>query len=166
MNKYSVEAAHVVNMYLWQKLQAELPLRWQPVAGLETAIIPAQEQPELTESGKNYITYIYSDQPSKDLYALQSQDLSWILFSPSAGTISSTIALCRDLFGRWDDSAKELNNWMRTAAFPTDYAQWYKRYYFKTMQVTGTTSSQPSTDEGGTKDGLVTVTYSFVEFDS
>lgn len=152
-----------MNAYLWAKLQQELPEYWKPLPGLNTPIIPAQQQPEATESGGNYITYTYSDHPSRDLYVYQSQDVEWILFSSSTKPITSTIALCRDLFGRWDDSAAEVNEWMRQHTFPAGAEEFYERYMFKSITITGTTSAQPATDEGGTRDGLISVNYQFVE---
>ena len=152
-----------MNAYLWAKLQQELPDYWKTIPNLGVPIIPAQQQPEATESGLNYITYTYSDHASRDLYVYQSQDIDWILFSRTTAPITSTIALCRDLFGRWDDSAVEVNEWMRTHTFPAGAKAFYERYNFKSITVTGTTSAQPATDEGGTRDGLVSVNYQFVE---
>lgn len=162
MNKYMVEAAHVINMYMWDKLREHLPDYWKPIRGM-SAIIPAQQQPEMTESGQNYMTYIYMDQSSRDLYVLQYQNVDWIIYSPDPSVISATIALARDLFGKYDDSAREINEWMQTAKFPAVAEDFFKRYIFKQVTVSGTTSSQPATDEGGTMDGLISVTYSFVE---
>lgn len=160
MNKYSVEAAHIINLYMWDKMTTELPEHWKPIRGM-SAIIPAQEQPEMTESGQNYMTYVYMDQGSRDLYALQYQNIDWTIFSPSATAASSTIALSRDLFGRYDESAREVNRWVSQSKFADN--EFVRRYIFKQIQVTGSTSSQPATDEGGTMDAMLSISYSFIE---
>lgn len=166
VGKYDVEAAHVINAYFWDKLRVELEDDWELIPHLGVPIIPAQQQPEATESGKNYMTYIYSDHATRDLYIYESQDVSWVIFSPSSRTIRRTIALARDLFGKWDESAQEVNEWMRDFDFPSAAEEFYKRYVFKSITITGTTSSQPATDEGGTKDGLISVNYQFVQLDT
>lgn len=164
-SKYEVEATHVINLYLWDRLNENLEKYWQEIPGFGIPIIPVQQQPEVTESKQDYIVYSYADQSSKDLHLYQTQDITWILFSSSSASISATIALCRDIFGQWDESAAGVNDWLRNATLPQGYEHLYRRYNFKSIQLLGSTSGQPARDEGGTMDGLIDISCSFVEID-
>lgn len=165
-SKYSVDATHVINLYLWDRLSEKLPRYWDEIHNFGIPIIPVQQQPEVTESKQDYIVYSYSDQSTKDLHLYQTQDITWILFSSSSASISASIALCRDIFGQWDESAAAVNDWLRnTNDLPEGYEQFYRRFHFKSIQLLGSTSGQPARDEGGTVDGMIDISCSFVEID-
>lgn len=154
-------ATHVVNRYLWSLLSDNLGDDWKLVPNFGYPIVPAQQQPEVTESGLPYITYIYTDADSHYVFPFQTQTLTYQFFHSRTNVISPVLKLIKDKLGRWDESARDVNDWLRTADVP----ELYRRFNFKSIRVLGTTSAQPAGEEGGDYDGMAVLELKFIEFD-
>lgn len=172
----TMAASHVIRLYLWDKLQQRLPAHWKKVTAagmLKIPIVPAQEQPELQDSGAAYIVYVYDYGPTGDLWQLENERLTLRVFSENAAVLSETTKLCRRLFNKWDESAMEVNRWLyapdgleKYKTGTTEYDQWMdeaRNFLFKSIKVSGTQGVQPAPDEGGRTDTLIFLDLTYVE---
>src|SRR5699024_3208010 len=108
-----MSASHVVRLYLWDMLRANMPDTWAEVPSLsDMPIIPTQEQPEEQTSGKPYIVYTYDYRATSDLWQIQEETMYLRILSQSAATIAATTKLMVRVFNRMDESAWDINDWI------------------------------------------------------
>lgn len=169
--------SHVVRLYLWEQLKRYMPDKWKHIerelpdgTKINTIpIIPAQEQPEVQDSGRPYIVYIYDVHSTGDLYQLERESISLVVYSQDAGLISSTTKLITKLLNKYDDSARDINHWIKSpmgiqqAYGDHDWVREMRRYSFKEIHVSGSVGAQPAPGEGGRMDSIITVELVYTE---
>lgn len=176
----TVSATHILRLYLWDKLKTYMGDSWKPIptgGGKISAIpiIPVQEQPEVQTSENPYIVYAYDVAVTTDLWQLQNETSMFTIYSQSPATIASTTRLMQRLFNKWDESAQDVNRWIRSedglgkfSIGDSEYDQWIdevKNFKFRFIRVAGVLGTDPATQEAGRLNSSITIESSFIERD-
>lgn len=181
MNNHSLTmaASHVVRLYLWDMLTEHMRYQWKPGGEHgDIPIIPTQEQPEEQASGKPYIVYTYDYNMTTGLWQLQNETIYLRVISQSAATIAATTKLIMRVFNRMDESAVDINEWIRSpeglgkyeipGADNAEYNVWMdeaRNFQFKFTRISGVTGMQPAASEGGRSDSIISIELHYVELD-
>lgn len=159
-NSWGLTATLALNKYLWFMLKQELGWAASNYNGLTPITIP-QQQPEFQQFNKPYIVYNFSSNPTgRDFYLMRGEQTAYAIYSANEADIRACVDLMNYLFDRRDDSAADLNQWLRVQAATTspvapsiialrDYID------FKTIMVLESQNAQPATSEGGRMDGSI-----------
>lgn len=177
----TVAASHVVRLYLWDMMREHMGDIWKPIGTNKIVpIVAAQEQPELQSSENPYIVYAYDYGITDDLWQLQNETMALTVFTQSPGRLAATTKLCMRLFNRRDESARDINAWMRRnpdSERPSlekyrtgkpQYDDWldeFRNFKFLTMRSYAT-GVQPAPGEGRRVDGTIMVEMTYVERNS
>lgn len=173
----TVAASHVARLYLWDMMRKYMGDIWYPIKGRGDAetipIVAAQEQPELQASENPYIVYAYDILATTDLWQIQQESMALTIFTQSPARLSATSKLCVRLFNRRDESARDINRWLRNAegllkyeTGDSQYDKWideFQNFRFLTTSVPNVQSVQPARGEAGRVDGTVTIDLKYVE---
>lgn len=118
MTNYSKLAVYEINQFLWQKLQDSALLSKNDYyvdefADFLTPIIPAQQIPEFNNllPGKPYIIYDYEKKITLENWWITEEIITYSILSQNYDQINSILNFINDNFRRYDDSAKDLNNY-------------------------------------------------------
>lgn len=171
----TMAASHIINAYLWEMLTEHLGGMWRKIERGGTTVVPilpAQEQPEVQDTDLPYMVYVYDYGNTGGLFQYQNETLTLRLFSSSASVIAATTKLCMRLFNKYDESAFDVNTWLmsrdehRTGDARRDkWIDEMQNFQFKTIHVSGTQGVQPTTNEDGRMDSIITIELEYIEFD-
>lgn len=160
MTRYDLNGVHVLNKFIWASLVAEGLMDPTDYSGL-VPIIPTQQVPVFNDmaSGKPFIVYTFMVATyDVDLWANVEQ-VTYRIFSDNERKLRQISNFLIDLCKRYDWTAAEVNSWLDNSGLPTDSDD--KRFDFKYVQVVGSTSAEPSSQEGGRQDASITVRMAF-----
>lgn len=161
MTKYDLNGVHVLNKFIWANLVLEGLMSTSDYTGL-VPIIPTQQVPVFNDmaAGKPFIVYTYIVASyDVDLWANVEQ-VTYRIFSDDERKLRQITNFIIDLCKRYDWTASEINTWLDgNTNMPVDADD--RRFDFKYVQVTGSTSAEPSAQEGGRQDSSVTVRMAF-----
>ena len=151
---YNVAVVHVMNAYLWTRLQNDLG--WTLV-NAAVPIIPFQEQPEFASASQPYIIYNFSETSNILMWPLETSIVTYSVLSENAIEVTSAMGLIRDMFGRYDWSANDLNIFTNTSINTV-----FKNFDFKSSSASAE-QIDPGAQEGARRMGVVQarVEYTF-----
>lgn len=159
ISDWELAGVHSLRKYIWKLLQDELGWSAETYGGLVPITTPEQE-PEFTNFNAPFLVYTYSKSSTSNLYALEAEVCAFTIYSGSSSDITKVINLLSAKLNKRDESAKELNDFVSTLD------DRYKAFDFKTVVVSGSQGSQPVTQEGGRKDGYITVSMKYTHYGS
>lgn len=151
---YALNAVHGVNRFLWQEIQSTLGWTSTNYGGLVPITVPAQ-QPEFNAYTSPYIVYNYAIQGPHDI--IKQEQITYAIYSSREEDIRNVINLMDDLFGREDDSARDLNSYTDSQAVDSPL----RDFDYKWTKLISASGAQPPIQEGGRMDGLVILRVGF-----
>lgn len=158
MTDIAINAVHVLNRYVYDLLLVNGGVKTRSAYGGRTPIIPSQQQPEFMEYNDPWLVYGFSENTPSDLDMLHSATVAYAIYA--AGTyadrdVVKIINIMREAFRRWDDSARDINNYK--------YANTSFRDITFTSMSTGLIEGpSPSGTEGGRTSGIVSIRYEYI----
>lgn len=167
---WDLSAVHGLRQYMWSLLQTELG--WLPADyevtkdGQQVRLVPIvtpEQQPELNDLDEPYIVYAFSKKQSSNLYVLDGEIATFTIYSRQEVDIRRVLNLFDAKFDKRDDSAREINNWIKAQSGLDDR---YKDFDYKTLWVSGAQGPQPVTEEGGRRDGLININITYTHYDT
>lgn len=151
MSDYNISAANIIATYVWHRIQTKLGWSIVNYPGI-IPVVPTQQQPELNSGSQPFIVFGYSIDYTSPLWLLNTETVSFTVFSEDLQQIREvTNLLCND-FKRYDESAGRVNNYI--SSIPSQYVK-LKDFDLKTISIMGASGPQPSMQEGGRHDGNV-----------
>jgi hypothetical protein len=162
MANWGLTATFALNKYLWFMLKQELGWSAANYGGMVPITIP-QQQPEFTNYNKPFIVYNFTSNPTgRDFYLLRGEQTAYAIYSANETDIRQVVDLMNYLFDRRDDSAADLNKWLRIEAATTSppaasVLALRDTFDFKSIMVMEAQNAQPAGTEGGRMDGGIIV---------
>lgn len=153
--KWDLAGVHGVRRWMWQILQAELGWQTSDYGGLVPITTPAQ-QPQLNDYSGPYIVYNYAEQSAGEDYFIKEEQAAFAIYSANEEDIRRVLNILVAYFGRYDDSAADLNRFLAT-----QYNAFYKNFDYKNIRVLSTSGANAPTQEGGRQDGLIILRYRY-----
>ena len=166
MRDYKLSAVHGLRSYMWRLLQDELGWKLDDYADENgtkyVPIITPQQEKIFNAMDKPYIVYSFSRGDTGNAWFIENESGAFSVFSSDPDDIQKVINLFQTKFNRRDDSAYDLNTYVQTRL-----GENYRVFDYKSIKVTTVQGPQPATEEGGRRDGLITIymTYTQSEFD-
>lgn len=158
MAEWDYAAVHGLNKYIWSRLQAELGWNANNYGGLVPITTP-QQQPEFNSYNFPYIIYGYSPQSTGPNWLLEAEVVSYTIFSASSTDIRQAVNVLKAILNRFDESAKDVNNYLRTNGTADN-----KAFDYKSVRVISANGPEPAVTEGGRQDGSVVVGILFTHY--
>jgi hypothetical protein len=84
------------------------------------------------------------------------------VYSQSSTDITRVLNLFDAKLDKRDESAKEINAYIKASSL----AQKYKDFDYKWTSVNGIQGPQPLSEEGGRRDGLITINIGYTHYDT
>ena len=111
-------AVYALNTYIFKALQVNL--NWTTISytnqfgQTKTAkpIIPSQQQPELLATGKSFLVYGSTIQPTTGTPGLVNEYIVYTVWSPSATEANDVADFLHDLFADRDKAPDAVNSWL------------------------------------------------------
>lgn len=159
INKWELAGTHALRQYLWKQLQVELGWTAADYGGL-TPITTPEQQPEFNNFNKPYIVYSFGKKPGTNLYLLEGETAAFTVYSQSTSDINRVLNLFDTKLDKRDEAAAEINAFLASSSLAPEF----KYFDFKTTWVSGYQGPQPLTEEGGRRDGLITVNIEYTHY--
>jgi hypothetical protein len=158
MSNYTTLPIFEINKYIWDQLKTnqildENKYYTDEFMDILIPIVPAQQIPEFNNllPGQTYLIYDYEDKPNPEHWWISEQILTYSIVSPNYDTINQIMNMLKDIFRRYDDSAKDLNTWSGKSGY----------YNFHFIYVDSVISPQHFANEGGFMIGEVQLCVSY-----
>jgi hypothetical protein len=158
MANYNIHPAYDINAYLWKNILDNKILNSSDYiadgfSDYLVPIVPAQQIPEFNNllPGQTYLIYDYEEMPAEEHWWISSQIITYSIVSPNNDTINQIIAMIKDVFRRFDDSAKDINSYSGKSGY----------YDFHYINIDSTISPQHFANEGGFMMGEVKLYISY-----
>lgn len=163
MADYSLSGIHVINNFVWARLQSVLG--WTTIldAGSGINLVPivvAQQQPELTNSDKPFIVYSYAPAGRDNSLGLQMEQAAYVVYSENETEIRSAINYLVDLLDRQDWTAANINDYIRGLPANT-FNNRRKVFEFKNVEVLSAGGPEEAVQEGGRQSGSIVIRYQY-----
>lgn len=144
---------YAVNNYVWNLLKKNL--NWTKINKL-VPMIPAQQQPEFMNYKKPFIVYGFTNEfNSGEVEPLDSTVLHYVIFAQTEQAVDDAVKLIKDAF-KARDSQENINNWILSST-NTGIADEDRDELVTYTHVMDTVSGGGNDEEGGWKDGMVSV---------
>lgn len=166
MRDYKLSAVHGLRSYMWRLLQDELGWTLDDYAdanGTKYVPIITPEQDKIFNAiDKPYIVYSFSRGATSNAWFVENEMGAFTVYSSNADDIREVLNMFQTKFNRRDDSAYDLNEYVQK-----NLADKYKVFDYKTLWVSTVQGPQPATEEGGRRDGYMTINMNYTqqEFD-
>lgn len=167
LTKWDLMATHGLRQYIWSLLQSELG--WSlsnyhdPVKNVDyVPIVAAEQQPEMNQFEAPYLVYAYSKKMSGNLHVIEGEVAAFVVYAKTTTEINQVLNLLAAKFDRRDESAQNLNKWLKTSGLD----QQYKNFDYKTMWVSGFQGPQPALETGGRRDGSITINITYTHYNT
>ena len=145
---------YLINGYLWALLVQELSL--QKIGGVTP--IKTADAPELRASNQPYLVYAYTEEPHGELAPFRKGVATYAVYAKTATEVNDIIQVISQAFGT-DQSAEWITRWSHQ--FNTAYAGMNLAF----VDVYGSESALPATQEGGYSAGFVEIGYRYTVVD-
>lgn len=160
MAKWDYTGVHGLNKYIWKRIQDELG--WSAADyGNMTPITTPQQQPEFNAFDKPYIVYGYTLQGTNTLFPVQGEVVTYTIFSTQSADIRKAVNLINSALNRFDESARDVNNYLYANGSDDN-----KAFDYKFIRVNQATGPEPAVTEGGRQDGSVIVSMEYTHYGS
>lgn len=158
MTVYSQIASADVRSYIWQKIQDAglLDIQDYYADGFDDAlipIIPAQEIPEFNNllPGQTYLIYDFEVKPVPVQWWMTEEGMSISVISQNYEKVNEITNLMHDLFRRYDESAKDVNDYLGSTS----------SFIFHHTMIDSIMSPEPFSSEAGYQIGTVSFSYNY-----
>jgi hypothetical protein len=158
MANYNIHPVYDINAYLWKSIMDNEILDpnnyiADGFSNYLVPIVPAQQIPEFNNllPGQTYLIYDYEEMPSQENWWISNQIITYFVVSPNNDKINQVIAMIKDVFRRFDDSARDVNSYSGKSGY----------YNFHHISIDSTVSPQHFTSEGGFMMGEVKLNISY-----
>ena len=155
MANWDYSAVHGLNKYLWAKLKEELQWSESNYGGLVPITTP-QQQPEFNSYNAPYIVYGYNPQATGPDWYLDGEIIAYTIFSASSADIRRAVNVMKAAFNRFDESAVDVNNYIRANGTADN-----KLFDYKAIRLVSAGGPEPSLTEGGRQDGSVVISVMY-----
>lgn len=163
---YRLSAVHGLRSYMWRLLQDELDWSLDNYADANgtkyVPIVTPQQEKIFNAMDHPYIVYSFSRGATTSAWFVENEVGAFSIFSSDEEDIRKAINMFQTKFNRRDDSAFDLNEYVQTKLGDN-----YRVFDYKTLWVSNVQGPQPTTEEGGRRDGLITINMNYTqsEFD-
>jgi len=147
-----------INAYIWENIKKDGILDKNDyyadeLTDIIVPIVPAQQIPEFNNllPGQTYLIYDYEEKPTMENWWISEVIATYYIVSPNYDKINQIMDYFKDNFRRYDDSAKDLNNWSGNSGV----------YNFHYIYVDSITSPQHFASEGGFMMGEIQICISY-----
>ena len=154
--KWDLSGIHGIRQWIWGILQAELGWKKTEYGGLVPITTPAQ-QPELNNYSGPYLVYNYAQQTGGEDFWITEEQAAFAVYSQTEEDIRRVLNVISAYLNRRDQSAQELNDYLKSLNNP-----FYKDIDYKYTYVLSTSGANAPTQEGGRQDGLFILRYAYV----
>lgn len=166
-NKYDLSGAHVVNKFVWSRLESDLGMSKADYNGL-VPIIPTQEVPVFNEmkTGRPFIVYAYNIAGyNTDIWQHQEQ-LAYTIYSDNETDLRRISNFLRDLMRRYDITAAEINDFIGSPQIPGTLVNPSadgddRAFEFKYITVISGLSNGPASSENGRQSSTLAFRYEY-----
>lgn len=158
VDRYTVAAVHPIRAFLWDRLSADLGMSklGDPNNGI-VPIIPSQQVPQVTQYAEPFIVYNWVTEPQGVDWYFQADQMIFLVYSEEEEEIRIVVNYMRDLFEKYDESARPINEWIANQSYEP-----YKAFHYKYINVLqGSGGVLPMETEDGRQESMITlhVTY-------
>jgi hypothetical protein len=158
MTIYSNIASSQVRQYVWAKIKEAglLDIQNYYADGFDdplVPIIPSQQVPEFNNllPGKTYMIYDYEVKPIPVQWWMTEEGMSISVISQNYEKVNELTNFMQDLFRRYDESAKDVNDYLGGAS----------AFIFHHLMVDSIFSPEPFSSEGDYQIGTISFSYSY-----
>lgn len=164
-NNLDIAPDLLIRAYTWALLKANDGATWSEnnYGGL-VPIVPLQDEPELEDFPGPHIVYGYTIDTSRDLFVLKSGTMTFAIYDDNFRRLGKTINILETAFGRYDESARDVNAYTTFAmggTVPTQPGN-LLGIRFGTIRIGFVEGGTPETEEGGRQVGLVNIRYEYI----
>lgn len=156
---WNLSGVHGLRHYMWYLLQTELGWSAANYNGMVPITTP-EEQPEFMDFNAPYIIYGYARANNPRAWLIESEVAHFRVFSTVGKDIIAALSMLSSKLDRQDEAAKALNNYVNDPANSLDAR--YKDFDYKAIWVNSVEGPSPSHEEGGRRDGRMTVRMDYV----
>lgn len=150
--------AHILRLYVWEILDKDTSMdKVQTTRGLLVPIVPVEDEALLSNTDKPYAIYGYSESESRVIDQIREGVFSLRVNAPTYAELGQIINTVSRAFESCDVATEAVNNF--SSDFPNEALIGLRFTYLKTSYVEG---GEASEDEGGPMDGVVNVSYRYV----
>lgn len=149
-----IQPAHILRVYTLNLLRQSINM--ENINGYEP-IVAVSDEPRISDSGKTYIVYGYSDVEGTRVSEIRRGTISFRVISSSfaeVGEITTTISRAFDLE---DESARNVNEW--SSRYPNGV---FNGIRFCSIKSSYVDSPEPPETEGGPVEGVIMISYSYI----
>lgn len=146
--------AYIIRLYLWEILRENEAL--ELVSG-KVPIIPLEDEPELSDAGKPYAIYGYSENEAIGIDAIRRGTFAFRVIATTSGQLDRIQSIVGRAFEDCDIATEGLNRF--STQFGTGELVGIRFTYAKTSYVM---SAEPSETEAGPVEGVITIAYSYI----
>lgn len=148
--RVEITAPYAIIDYTWDLLKLNTQMDVSDY-GNRIPIIPSSQQPEFTESGKPYIVYAYTENPTNEVYAIRGGQIAYAVYGTSDRDINTILNILATQFGRFDETAEDINNWSVGKVF--------QGLRFTNLSINVIEGPGPEDAEGGPRSGVTMIRY-------
>lgn len=166
-NKYDLAGAHVLNKFVWSRLESAGLLDKSNYSGL-IPIIPTQQIPVFNEMGtqKPFIVYNYIVVGYSVALWSHTEQMTYTVYSDDETQLRRIQNFLVDLLRRFDITAQEVNDFVGAPNDPGDLVNPShdtddRQFDFKFVTVIAGQGPEPFTTEKGRQSVGVTVRYNY-----
>jgi hypothetical protein len=156
--------AHILRLYIWELLIQEINM--QKVAGKDpltgatfslVPIIPVEDEPKIADSDKPYAIYGYAENESRNLEQIKEGVFSLRVIAPTFSELTHIINTVALAFESSDISTEAVNRY--SSKYTGEALLGLRFTYTKATYVEG---GEAAETEGGPMDGVVNITYRYI----
>lgn len=148
---------YVLREYLWKLLQVNMGWNAADYGGL-MPILPAEEEPNISQYDKPYIVYGYNESPTlNNRNFVKRGSMSLAIRSTRFTEIVDVLNTITTAMEREDEAAADVNTYSSTAGFSIPIG-----IRFTTISIGYLDGPGPEASEGGRQMGIVNIRYDYV----
>lgn len=156
MSKLS--AVYAVNSYAYKVLEAN---NLMSKIDNKTPVVPSSMYSDFASQTKPFMVYGFSRGTSRQNWYWENENLAYTVWGGTPAAVTDVIVALVEAFQRQDESAKDVNKWIRGGGRPTSSPTSYDHLMFTNFTVTSAQGPGPERNQDGKVDGLVIINYSF-----
>jgi hypothetical protein len=149
----AIVPAHILRLYVWQVLSEQEVLE---LINNKNPIIPLEDEPELSDAGKNYIIYGYSENDLSGVEYMRQGVVAFRVVAKNSNDLSRITNILAKAFESADIATEAVN--IFSTQFDNDVLVGIRFANIKTAYIE---SMDPESSEGGPVQGTVTLSYRY-----
>lgn len=157
----SIPSVYGVNKYLWSRIKGAGILSERDYNGM-TPIIPTQEEPTFIQAMESqegignfpYIVYAWYTNGYDQAYYECTDTIVYLVYSRDEAKLRQLVLLVNDLFKRYDESARPINDFIDGSDLLSPS---YKSYDYKFTSVSASQASLAKDEENGSYRAMITI---------